>query len=48
MPPKDHDLHGNVPDKSKLAILLIDVLNDLEFPEGDRLLRFALPMAECI
>jgi nicotinamidase-related amidase len=48
MPPTDHDLHGNAPDKSKLAILLIDVINDLEFPEGEQLLRFALPMAQRI
>jgi nicotinamidase-related amidase len=26
-------------------LLLIDVINDLDFPEGDSLLRFALPMA---
>ena len=45
---KNADLHGNAPDKSKLAILLIDVINDLEFPEGDQLLRFALPMAQRI
>ncbi len=28
-----------------MAILLIDVINDLEFPEGEQLLRFAVPMA---
>ncbi len=40
------DLHGNAPDKSDVALLLIDVINDLDFPEGDQLLRRALPMAE--
>jgi nicotinamidase-related amidase len=45
MPAKNRDLHGNVPDKSEVALLLIDVINDLEFPEGDQLLRHALPMA---
>jgi nicotinamidase-related amidase len=45
MPAKNEDLHGNAPDKSDVALLLIDVINDLEFPEGDQLLRFALPMA---
>lgn len=40
------DLHGNAPDKAETALLLIDVINDLEFPEGDRLLRHALPMAD--
>lgn len=42
------DLHGNAPDKSDLALLLIDVINDLEFEEGKQLLVFALPMAERI
>lgn len=45
MPPPNEDLHGNVPDKSDVALLLIDVINDLEFPEGERLLEFAIPMA---
>ncbi len=48
MPAKNEDLHGNAPDKSPVALLLIDVINDLEFPEGDALLRFALPMARRI
>ncbi len=45
MPGKNADLHGNAPDKSDFALLLIDVINDLNFPEGDQLLRHALPMA---
>lgn len=40
-----HNLHGNAPDKADLALLVIDVINDLEFPEGDNLFQFALPMA---
>jgi nicotinamidase-related amidase len=48
MPSKNEDLHGNVPDKSSLALLLIDVINDLEFPEGEQLLEHALPMADRI
>jgi nicotinamidase-related amidase len=43
---KNADLHGNAPDKAEVALLLIDVINDLEFPEGDQLLRQARPMAE--
>jgi nicotinamidase-related amidase len=46
MPAKNEDLHGNVPDKSNVALLLIDVINDLEFESGEKLLRHALPMAE--
>ena len=42
---QNHDLHGAAPDKSPTALLLIDVINALEFPEGKQLLRQALPMA---
>jgi nicotinamidase-related amidase len=45
MPAKNPDLHGSAPDKSEIALLLIDVINDLEFPEAKRLLRYARPMA---
>lgn len=48
MPPKNHDLHGNAPDRSPVALLLIDVINDLEFPGADKLLKHALPMARRI
>jgi nicotinamidase-related amidase len=48
VPPRNPDLHGQVPDKSDVALLLVDVINDLEFPEGDQLLRHALPMADHI
>ena len=48
MPAKNEDLHGSVPDKCEVALLLIDVINDLEFPEGEQLLQYALPMARCI
>ncbi|HEX5708499.1 MAG TPA: isochorismatase family cysteine hydrolase [Pyrinomonadaceae bacterium] len=46
MPAKNEDLHGNVPDKAEVALLLIDVINDLEFDSGRELLEHALPMAE--
>jgi nicotinamidase-related amidase len=45
MPARNEDLHGNAPDKAAVALLLIDVINDLDFPEADQLLRHALPMA---
>jgi nicotinamidase-related amidase len=48
MPAKNEDLHGNVPDKAEVALLLIDVINDLEFDDGEKLLKHALPMAEKI
>ena len=46
MPAKNEDLHGFVPDKAEVALLLIDVINDLEFSSGEALLRHALPVAE--
>ena len=46
MPTKNRDLHGNVPHQSPVALLLIDVINDLEFDSGARLLENALPMAK--
>jgi nicotinamidase-related amidase len=45
MPAKNADLHGNAPDKSPIALLLIDVINDLEFDQADQLFEQALPMA---
>src|SRR3954453_9467178 len=48
MPARNHDLHGNAPDHADTALLLIDTINDLEFDEGEQILRYALPMAERI
>jgi nicotinamidase-related amidase len=48
MPANNPDLHGNAPDKSRVALILIDVINDLEFDEGRKLLKQALPMAHAI
>jgi nicotinamidase-related amidase len=45
---KASDLHGNAPDSSPVALLLIDVINDFEFPGGGQLLRHALPAARRI
>src|SRR5947208_1944785 len=45
MPAKNRDLHGSAPDKCETALLLIDVINDLEFPEADQMLPAALKMA---
>jgi nicotinamidase-related amidase len=47
-PAKNHDLHGNVPDTARVALVLIDVINDFEFEGGDRLFEHALPMARRI
>lgn len=36
---------NHAPDEAKTALLLIDVINDLEFPGGEQLWRHAQPMA---
>ncbi len=48
MPEKSDDLHGSAPDKSPVALLLIDVINDLDFDGGEDLLKQALPAAQRI
>ena len=48
MPAKNHDLHGSAPDSSEAALLLIDVINDLEFPGGKALLKPGLRAAKRI
>jgi nicotinamidase-related amidase len=45
---KNDDLHGNAPDESEIALLLIDVINDLEFEGGEKLFQNALPAAKNI
>ena len=45
---QSEDLHGSAPDKSAAALLLIDVINDFDFPEGDQLYKLALPVGQNI
>ena len=45
---RNPDLHGNAPDKSPVALILIDVINALDFDDGEELLKHALPMARNI
>jgi nicotinamidase-related amidase len=45
MPARNQDLHGNVPDQSAVALVLIDVINDFEFDTGEPLFEHALPIA---
>jgi nicotinamidase-related amidase len=44
-PGKQGDLDGSAPDNHHTALLLIDVINDFEFPRGDELFSQALPIA---
>jgi nicotinamidase-related amidase len=48
MPSRNEDLHGSAPDKCAIALLLIDVINDLDFPEAEQMLPAAISMAKRI
>jgi len=48
MSQSSEDLHGNAPDSSPVALLIIDMINDLEFPEGPDFLEPTLAAAEKI
>jgi nicotinamidase-related amidase len=45
---RNADLHGSAPEKSKTALLIIDVINDLDFPEANQLMRYVPAMARNI
>jgi nicotinamidase-related amidase len=45
VPAKNPDLHGSVPESSPVALLLIDVINDMTFEGSEPLVRQAVPMA---
>jgi nicotinamidase-related amidase len=45
MPAKNNDLHGNVPDRASIALLFIDVINDLEFEGGEALAAQTMAIA---
>jgi nicotinamidase-related amidase len=42
------DLHGSAPDKSEVALIIVDVINDLDFPEAKQLARFIPELANKI
>jgi nicotinamidase-related amidase len=46
VPAKNQDLHGSAPDKSDVALLIVDVINDLDFAEADQLMRFVPAMSK--
>ncbi|HEU5163868.1 MAG TPA: isochorismatase family cysteine hydrolase [Thermoanaerobaculia bacterium] len=48
MPDNNQDLHGSVPENSEVALLLIDVINDMEFEGAEALVEQAIPMAHNI
>ena len=48
MPAKNEDLHGNAPDDCLVALLIVDMINDFEFPGGAELFSQANPAAHNI
>jgi nicotinamidase-related amidase len=48
VPEKNEDLHGMVPDAAPVALLLIDVINAMDFEGGEALARNALPAARAL
>ena len=44
----NHDLHGSAPDNSPVALLIIDMINDLEFDDGEKIQAGAEAAAEKI
>jgi nicotinamidase-related amidase len=44
-PARNRDLHGNVPDSCPVALLLVDVINAMDFEGAEPLVRQALRMA---
>jgi nicotinamidase-related amidase len=48
VPTGSQTLYGNVPENSSTTLLLIDVINDLEFDGGDRLAENAQAMARSL
>jgi nicotinamidase-related amidase len=45
---KNSDLHGAAPHRSRVALLLVDVINAMDFPEGKLLARHAAHAAKRI
>jgi nicotinamidase-related amidase len=48
MPAKNQDLHGSAPDSASTALLIIDLVSDFEFEDGEQVFRAALPVARSI
>jgi nicotinamidase-related amidase len=45
---KNEDLHGNAPDRAEAVLLLVDVINDLTFPDNDQLVRKSESLGKAI
>jgi nicotinamidase-related amidase len=43
---QDNDLHGNAPERCAVALLIVDILNDLDFPRNEELVRKSEALAK--
>jgi nicotinamidase-related amidase len=48
MPAKNQDLHESAPDDSNVALVIVDMINDLEYPGADAVFQPALNAAKNI
>ena len=48
MPDKNQDLHGSVPDESRVVLILIDVINDFEFEGADEMFSNMQAIADSV
>jgi nicotinamidase-related amidase len=46
MPEKNQDLHGNAPDRSLAALVIIDMINEMDFPGAEGMMPSAVAVAE--
>jgi nicotinamidase-related amidase len=44
----NQDLHGNAPDRSRIVLLLVDVINNLDFPRNEKLVGESVKLGERI
>lgn len=44
----NQDLHGNAPDRSRLALLIIDMINTLDFPGNEELVRDSVRLGQAV
>jgi nicotinamidase-related amidase len=44
----NHDLHGNAPDRSRAALLIVDMINALDFPGNEELIRDSAGLGQTV
>lgn len=47
-PRENQDLHGNAPDRCRVALLIVDMINALDFPGNDQLVRESVRLGRSV